>query len=253
MEDQLMRYRVLLAVTFLGLIAALPAGQASAQSLVAAVLPSSRSVQVGSPATAYVTIINTGNIVALNVSIALQSNIPASFLYQTTDSQTNGLTGSPNTPVNIPAHNGSQTLLIAITPTAPIAPTDVAFTFTGTNTSPAPTVVGLNTLLLSASTTPVPDVIALASTLSNDGIVKISNIVGDGVFAVASSNVGTGASITVSVDTGNTPLPVVLNLCQTNPQNGQCVSAIGPTVVTQINAGGTPTFTVFISATAFIP
>src|SRR5262245_21169790 len=45
-EDHHMRYRVLLAVTFLGFIAALHAGPASAQSLVAATLPTSRSVQL---------------------------------------------------------------------------------------------------------------------------------------------------------------------------------------------------------------
>jgi hypothetical protein len=248
-----MRYRVLLAVTFLGLIGAIHVGQASAQSLGAAVLPSSRSVQVGSPATAFATIINSGNDTALSVSISLQTNIPATLTYQTTDPQTNALTGSPNTPVNIPGRNGSQTFLISITPMAPIAPTDVAFNFTGTNTSPAPTIVGVNTLLLSASANPVPDVIALSATLSNDGIVKISNIVGNGAFAVASSNVGASASITVSADTGNATLPVALSLCQTNPQNGQCTSAVGSTVTTQINAGGTPTFSVFLSASAFIP
>src|SRR5262245_32528315 len=98
-----MRYRVLLAVTFLGLSALLHAGPVSAQSLVAATLPTSRSVQVGTTATAFVTIINTDrNNIALSVSISLQTNIPASFTYQTTDSQTNALTGSPNTPVNIP-------------------------------------------------------------------------------------------------------------------------------------------------------
>jgi hypothetical protein len=250
-----MRNRVLLAVTFLELIGAIHAGQASAQSLGAAVLPSSRSVQVGSPATAFATIINSGNDTALSVSIKLQTNIPATLTYQTTDPQTNALTGSPNTPVNIPGRNGSQSFLISITPTAPIVPTDVAFNFTGTNTSPAPTIVGVNTLLLSASINPVPDVIALSATLSNppDGIVKITNIVGTGAFAVASSNVGAGASITVSADTGNATLPVVLSLCQTNPQNGQCTSAVGPTVTTQINAGGTPTFSVFLSSNAFIP
>src|SRR5215475_14415846 len=117
-----MRYRRLAVLALLASIGALPAVPASAQSLVAAVLPTSRSVQVGSPATAFATIINTGDDAALSVGISLQTNIPASFRYQTTDPQTNALTGSPNTPVAIPAH-GSQSFLIAITPTAPIPPT----------------------------------------------------------------------------------------------------------------------------------
>ena len=248
-----MRHRVLLAVPLLGLIGTLQATQASAQSLVAAVLPTSRSVQVGSPATAFVTIINTGNATASSVGISLQTNIPATFTFQTTDPQTNALTGSPNTPVDIPRNNGSQSFLISLTPTALIPPTEVAFNFAGTNTSPAPTIVGLNTFLLSASPTRTPDVIALSSTPSNDGIVNISTVVGSGAFAVASANVGAGASITVSADTGTATLPVVLNLCQTDPQTAQCTSAIGPTVSTQINAGATPTFSVFVAGNGFIP
>jgi hypothetical protein len=248
-----MRHRVLLAVPLLGLIGTLQATQAAAQSLVAAVLPTSRSVQVGSPATAFVTIINTGNATAERVGISLQTNIPATFTFQTTDPRTNALTGSPNTPVDIPRNNGSQSFLIAITPTAPIPPTEVALNFAGTNTSPPATIVGLNTLLLSASTTATPDVIALSSTASNDGIVNLSNVVGSGAFAVASTNVGAGASITVSADTGNATLPVVLSLCQTDPQTALCTSAIGPTVSTQINAGATPTFSVFVAGNAFIP
>ena len=39
---------------------------------------------------------------------------------------------------------------------------------------PAPVVTGLNTLLLSASTTPTPDVIALVATIQNDGIVHVT-------------------------------------------------------------------------------
>src|SRR5262249_33580462 len=129
-----------------------------------------------------------------------------------------------------------------------------AFTFKGTNTSPAPTIIGVNTLLFSASPVPVPDVIALASTQSNDGIVKISNIVGNGAFAVASTNVGASAAITVSADTGTATLPVSLSLCQTDPQTGLCMGGPPkPTVTTQINAGATPTFSVFVSSTAFIP
>ena len=63
-----------------------------------------------------------------------------------------------------------------------VAPTDVQLNFDCTNTDLAPVNVGLNTLLLSASTSPVPDIVALAATLTNDGIVNIPGAGGTGSF-----------------------------------------------------------------------
>ena len=139
--------------------------------LVAAVLPGSRSVAVGTSATAFVTIINAGSATAAGVGIALKPFIPARLTFQTTDPATNAVTGTANTPVDIPA-GGSQSFVIALTPHAPIAPTDVEFSFSVTTLRVAK-LTGINTLLFSASATPVPDIVALAATLSNDGIVNI--------------------------------------------------------------------------------
>jgi hypothetical protein len=71
--------------------------------LLAAVLPSSRSVQVGRPATAFATVLNTGSAAATACAIAPLCGFPVNFAYQTTDPRTNALTGSPNTPVDIAA------------------------------------------------------------------------------------------------------------------------------------------------------
>ena len=46
---------------------------------------------------------------------------------------------------------------------------------------------------------------------------------------------------------------MTINLCQTNPQTGQCTSPIGPSVLTQINGGQTSTFSVFVTGSGFIP
>ena len=48
-------------------------------------------------------------------------------------------------------------------------------------------------------------------------------------------------------------MPVSLSLCQTNPANGQCISAIGPSVTTQINANATPTFGIFVQGAGNVP
>ena len=206
-----------------------------ATGVVAAVLPSSRSVQVDTPAAAFATVINAGQAMATGCSIATLTSVPATFVYQTTDPATNQVTGFPNTPVDIAA-GAAQSFVFAITPTAPIASTDVQFSFDCTDTDPAPINVGLNTLLLSASDTPVPDIVALAVTLSNDGIVNVPGTNGAGAFAVATVNVGAGGSITASADTGNTSLPVNIILCQTDPATGVCISVVGDSVTTLINA-----------------
>ena len=154
--------------------------------LVSAVLPSSRSVQVKTPATVFATVINLGSTTATSCGITLLTNIPVIGFFQTTNPLTNQLTGTPNTPVDIPA-GAAQSFVIAFTPTQAFAPTDAQMIFDCTNTDPAPIHTGLNTLLLSASATAVPDIVALAATTTNDGIVNIPN--GTGAFAVA-----TGAS-----------------------------------------------------------
>lgn len=63
------------------------------------------------------------------------------------------------------------------------------------------TLTGVNTLNLSASTTPLPDIVALAA--SNDpGYVDIPGATGTGNFAAATFNLGVAASITASANTG---------------------------------------------------
>jgi len=215
-------------------------------AVLASVLPSSRSVQVPGIATVFASMIAVGTVTATNCSISPITGIPATFVYQTTNPATNALTGSPNTPVNIPA-GGLQTFLLAFTSRAPFGPMDVELGFHCDNAAPAPVISGLSTVLLSASTTPVPDIVALAAS-GDPGIVDIPGATGTGVFAVATVNVGSaGGSIIVSADTGNAALPVVLSICQTNPGTGACFSGPSPTVTATINPGETPTFGIFVA------
>ena len=223
-----------------------------AQSIVAAVLPSSRSVQVGTVATAFATIVNTGSVTATNCGISLVTAIPVTFSFQTTNPLTNQVTGSPNTPVSIPP-GAAQSFVFDLRPILifPLAPTDVQFGFDCSNTNPAPVNTGLNTLLFSASSTLVSDIVVLAATPTNDGIVNVSGSNG-GAFAVATVNMGASGSITASADTGNASLPLNISLCRTNPVTGQCISAIGSSVTT-INVNTTPTFGIFVQGAGNVP
>jgi hypothetical protein len=221
-------------------------------TLVAAVLPTSRSVQVGGTATAFATMIDVGPDNGSACTIAPSTSIPASFVFQTTNPATNALSGTANAPANIAAGQ-AQSFVIALTPTAAFAPTNVAFTFTCANApSPAATTIGVDTLNLSASTTPVPDVVALAAS-ADPGIVDIPGATGTGVFAVATVNVGASSAITATANTGSATLPVTLTICQTNPSTGVCLAAPAASVATTINANATPTFGIFVAGGGTVP
>src|SRR5262249_21231796 len=158
--------------------------------LAAAVLPLARSVRLGQPATAFATIINASSATAHSCSIAPITSVPGSFLYQTTDPKTNQLTGTPNTPVNI-APGAAQTFLISFTATAEFSNT-VFLNFDCADTAPAQNIVAVNTLALSVVDRPVDDVIPIALTPTNNGILDIPGLNGIGSFALAAVNIGNG-------------------------------------------------------------
>src|SRR4029453_1398595 len=71
------------------------------RTLFAATLPSSRSVQVGQPATFFATIINAGTTEANGCVIDKLSGVKGNLSFQATDPATNVPVGLPNTPVTI--------------------------------------------------------------------------------------------------------------------------------------------------------
>jgi len=221
------------------------------RTLFSSVLPSGRSVQVGVAATAFATILNGGTETATNCSIRPVTPPQGTFLYQTTDPATNALTGTPDTPVDIDAGSG-QSFLIAFTAAVEVAPRELAFDFDCANTEPAASVPGLNTLLFSASSTPVPDVIALASTPTQNGVLYLPGASGSNAFGVATANVGAGGMITASADTGGADVPVALFICATD-LGGACLNPPETSVTSNVAEGATPTYSIFGTATGGIP
>lgn len=219
--------------------------------LVSATLPGSRSVQIGSTATLFATVINTSVSSVSDCGIALASTIDASLFFQTTDPTTNALVGTRNQRVDIAA-GGSQTFLIGVTPNSEFEPSNVAFEFGCAGEAPAPSFVGLNTLLLSASSAPVPDIVAIALTSSGDGIAQLPKETGLGFLSLATVNVGAQATLNVQA---RAPAGVqgALLVCETNPQTGACLSAPVTSVDLDIAEAGTPTFAVFASSELSLP
>lgn len=241
-----------------------PAASANVQAqflcapLVAAVLPSSRSVQTGTAATAFATVINAGATALTGCTIARTTAVPTTFTYQATDPATNQPVGAPNTPVGIPAGQ-AKTFVVSLTPSAAFAPVDVRFAFACPTVAPAPVFVGLNTLLLTASAAPVPDIVALAATSSGDGTVmvdrplpSIDQTVRAGAFAVATVNLGAEGTISVSADSNGAPIAVSTAVCQTG-SDGACIGPALSEISVHIAAGAQPTFAVFVVAVGTVP
>ena len=223
-----------------------------ASPLVASVLPGARAVGDNATPTIFATMINAGAAALDNCQISLPSGTPAGLTlnYQTTDPTTNALTGSPDTPVTIAGNNGIQTFLLAFrTPGFVDALSPIVLNFTCDGVPPAPTLTDINTVSLTISTEfATVDAIALAATPTNNGILEIPQG-GAAAFGVASINLGSTDSVTVSVDTGTTALPAAISLCQTDPSTAQCLATPAASVSLSYPGGAAETFSVFVQST----
>ena len=215
---------------------------------VASVLPFSRTVQVGDPATAFFSIVNPNASRACGCGIRPVTAVAAEFAFQTTD-VTNSLTGTANQRVVIPG-SGIQSFLFEFRPTAAFEATEIEFEY-ACDTGVVATLPGVNTFSLGASATPAPDIIALSATPSADQTLRLApageataNV---GAFSMAAANIGAEGTIDVTPElTGSSP-PVALAICETDAQ-GLCMSALGASVSSTIAGGATPTYTVVADA-----
>jgi hypothetical protein len=117
---------------------------------VAAVLPTSRTVQTGKTATAFATIINPAGAAALDCSLGIWGSPVGGFSYSATNSTTNAVVGPLNPTLDIPAGQ-AQSYVFAISPTAALAEQDVKLRAACANHRPVAPVVGLNTLSFAAT------------------------------------------------------------------------------------------------------
>lgn len=252
------RLAVTLSVALLGLAAHVAPADAQ---IFSSVLPGSRAVSVGGTVTVFATILNANpNDAATGCFIA--PNTPMGFSYQTTNPNTNQPTGAPNTPANI-GPGQPQSFVLALTPNGPISSSPATtFTFDCANTNPAPNAPGVNTLTLVACNGATSDVISVASTPSNDGIVRIPGVSGLAAFAVSAVNIGVATSTggcvefpgagsflgTVFVVEATAPgVHVQPTVCRTDPGTGACLDEPAGSVLFTPPAPGVPmTFSVFV-------
>ena len=212
-----------------------------------AVLPTSRSVVVGSPATVFATAVNSMDTEAVGCTVAPGQQVPADFSFVTTDPITNAVNGTADEPVNIAA-GAAQTFLLTFTPTSVFFPTEIPLAFDCENTEPSLNIPGVTSVSLRSTPNTDVDLIAISSTVSQDGIVTINGDSAVQSFAVAAANVGFAGSVVASVDTGGATLPLNAVICQTDPLTGTCITPAAPSVPVTVLAGQSPSFVVFLQS-----
>lgn len=224
-------YAVMLAMTV--------AVSAQAQtSISAAILPTARTTTVGQPATAFAAIVNAGNQTATGCRPAMMDgSLPVAFSYQTT-SPANALTGTVNTPADI-APGATQNYLFSLTPSQSFDALPVIIDFLCDDGVRSAYVRGVTTFELSSQFF-APDIIAIAATLSADGVARGNGPDGFAAFSVSAVNIGASlAPVTVRPVSGLLDLPVRYDICQTDAQS-QCLGPRAPSVT--VNIGSEPVF-----------
>lgn len=219
--------------------------------LVAAVLPTSRSVQAGNTATVFASIINNSASSLTGCRIVPATFVNGYFSYQTTDGATNALAGAPNTSVPISAH-GLQTFVIAYKAATAYPSADVQFYFICDNTAAAAPISGVNTLQLTFDANAVADMIAVGLTPSNDGFAHTGGPNGIGLFAVATTNIGLATPLTARIRLSDSNMPITATICETNAQ-AQCKAPPAATVARSYATNEAATFSIFLQASGALP
>lgn len=247
-----------LAVLFFAGLCLAPGQAAAGASLVASVLPSARSVQVNTRATASATIINASGVVAENCGVRLaDDSLPVDFAYR---ALARGAIprSERNQPVNLPPDNPAtagvleniQNFVLVLTPTEAFGTRRIEFEFFCANAAPAPVFPGISTLDLSSSADPVPDLIANTLTLTPDNpVLELSGDRNRDLFVASAINIGAEDDVVAFV---NYPadLPITAAICETDPETAVCKSPPSTgAVIFSSEEGGINTFRVDLIAT----
>ena len=183
--------------------------------LVSAILPLARSVSVNTPATAFASVINSGNVSLTNCGFVVPSGLEDQFHFQTTDPQTNALTGTEDAAVNLGPLQ-AQSYVFSVLSSTPIDPTEIPLEYGCDGQVEVGIIEGINVFNLSIDADPVPDVIAVAAVPDSQnppGTLSLPSGTQQQFFAVATSNIGAEGDITVTATANNPNLAITIQAC----------------------------------------
>jgi hypothetical protein len=215
-----------------------------------AILPHGRVAEAGGdPVTAFATIINplASGGTATDCGLILHGASPGHFNFTATDPATNAVTGELNAKVDIPA-GGAQSFVFSLYRPFLMPETELRIEAGCGNRRAATDLPGVNTFRLSAIGFSPTDIIALAATAGNTGSITLPSPTGTAAFAVATSNVGSAASVTVRPRAGDEAAALgAITVCETDPATGACVTARSAELVQPVSSGATHTYAVFVT------
>ncbi|WP_420434018.1 reprolysin-like metallopeptidase [Hyphobacterium sp.] len=213
-----------------------------------AILPYSRTVASGSPATAFVSIANpasTGST-AENCGLELHGAALGQFSVRPTDPATNEPVGAVGERVDIPAGE-IRTFVVSLRRGLTESYDDLRIDTVCSNRAPAPSIAGVNTFRFTSTSLSLPDVVALAATTANNGLVELPAGGGASAFSVASINLRSIGTIVVTPEAafGIAALET-LEICRTNAESGACETARAASQSLLLGTDETATFAVFL-------
>lgn len=227
------------------------AGPATAEDLLAAVLPNARTVSFGNTATAFATALNISGRTLTNCGPTIPGVLPGTFTFRPTNPATNQPTGPDGQLINIAA-NAAGTFVFSFRPTQVFSSRTFPIVIQCSNAVASRTTPGVSTFTLGVSDFSPPDIIAITQTVTQDGVVRLPSNGGTVPFVAAAINIGNQKTIVIRPEISGANLPLGLTICETNAQ-GQCAAPHGPSITTTFAQNGVKTFTVNVTAPAGSP
>ncbi|WP_420433353.1 M64 family metallopeptidase [Hyphobacterium sp.] len=219
--------------------------------LVTAVLPYARSMSAFTPATGFVTVINSGSVEATSCTLTLQTAAGGVatpvFSYRQTDAGTNAPTGPENPTFNIGAGVASSFVFSATY--AATASNDEVFVVADCgNSDPSDRGAGVNSALISAAAGNSPDIVSVAATVGTPGVADLPSDGRQAAVALSAVNIGTAGNVTLRGDLGPVSLPLEIEFCETDPATGACLGARATWLDVSFAQNEVKTFAMFIRA-----
>jgi murein DD-endopeptidase MepM/ murein hydrolase activator NlpD len=222
--------------------------------LAAAVLPSSRSVYTGDingsdVATVLATIVNAGSETAYACGVYPDRPVDGRLDFFVIDPGTQAVISDRNESFDI-APGSQRGLLLAFTPNyrSQAENWEMRYRVVCRNANRARQIDGVNSVSMSFGPVQAPDLIAIAATAGNNGIVELPDAQSAAAFAVAVANVGASGELMLRPQGLGAAEGLQLRICETDPGSGACLNAASSSIGRTFAANETASFAIFARA-----